>query len=66
VVQSAVFSPEGDHVLTASHDGTARVWLVYGEDLLELAEERNTREFTQSERERYADLLDSGADPRED
>ena len=26
MITSAVFSPDGTRILTASHDGTARVW----------------------------------------
>lgn len=54
-MNSAVFSPSGDRIVTASND--VRVWLVRGEDVLKLADERVSREFTQGERRRYADLL---------
>ena len=54
-VASAAFSPSGDRVLTAANE--VRVWLVRGEDLLKLADDRVTREFTQNERRDYADLL---------
>jgi WD40 repeat protein len=37
-VQHAAFSPDGERVVTASWDGTARLWFVYLRDLLELAE----------------------------
>jgi WD40 repeat protein len=56
-VNSAVFDPLGDRILTASGDGTVRVWLARPEDLLKLADERITREFTEAERERYTGLL---------
>ena len=55
-VVSAVFSPSGDQILTASGND-AQVWLARGEDLLKLADERVSREFTQEERRRYAELL---------
>lgn len=59
-VWEASFAPSGDTILTASADGTARVWLVRLEDLLGLAEQRVTRDFTEEERTTYRDLL---ADP---
>ena len=54
-MMGAVFSPSGDQILTASDE--AQVWLVHGEDLLKLADERVSREFTEDERGRYAHLL---------
>ena len=55
-VGSAMFSPSGDRILTASgRDKTARLWLVHQEDLLKLADKHITRDFTPKERKRYAD-----------
>lgn len=53
----AQFSPGGDHILTASQDGAARLCLTHDKDLLELADERITREFTTKELERYGELM---------
>jgi hypothetical protein len=56
-VNSAAFSPDGQRVVTASADGTARI---YGcevtcslGDLLALAQRRITRELTPYERQQY-------------
>jgi WD40 repeat protein len=56
-VSDAIFSPEGDTVLTAAGDGTVRTWPVRTEDLLDAAKRRAYRDFTPEERERFADLL---------
>jgi WD40 repeat protein len=32
-LNSAAFSPDGRHIVTASSDGTARVWAISGERL---------------------------------
>ena len=40
-------------MVTASWDGTARLYLVHIEDLIELAKSRVTRELTSEERDRY-------------
>ena len=58
VVAAAMFSPSGDRILTASYDGTAQLWVARPRDLLDLADERRTRELTAYERMRYAELLD--------
>ncbi len=55
-VLSATFSPDGRHIVTASADFTARVWVARVEDLLELAEflvQREPPTLTQVERERF-------------
>ncbi|MCZ6545751.1 MAG: hypothetical protein O6913_08615, partial [Chloroflexi bacterium] len=52
-VMSVEFAPDGRRLLTASHDGTARIWEL---DLLSLALERAPRELTTEERVRYLDL----------
>ena len=51
---SAAYSPDGRWIVTASNDGTARVWW-WGdvEDLLAEARSRITREFTCQERVQY-------------
>ncbi len=53
----ARLSPQGDLISAASTDGTARLWYVRGDDLLRIANERQVRDFTPEERERYKDLL---------
>jgi hypothetical protein len=45
-----VFSPQGDHLLTAGADGTTRLWPV---DPLLLARARRPRELTPAERKRF-------------
>ena len=53
------FSPDGRYLLssaTGQHE-TTTVWLLKGEDLCRLADERITRNFTEEERNRYADPL---------
>lgn len=58
-VTAAVFSADGRALLTASQDGTARLWHVNAEDLLRVADERILRDFTREERLRFAELLES-------
>ncbi len=57
IISSAVFSPDGKRILTASKDGTARIFIcevcVSEQDLLLLARERTTRELTCKERQQY-------------
>jgi WD40 repeat protein/serine/threonine protein kinase len=57
-VVAAEFSPDGRMVLTTSVDGTARLWFTKAEDLLRLADERVTRDFTDRERADLAGLLE--------
>lgn len=48
-IQKAVFSPDGQHVVTASNDGTARVWEVNSGESIELYGHRgsiNTAAFS--------------------
>jgi WD40 repeat protein len=58
VVNCASFSPDGNRVVTGFGDGTARTWLVYEEALLELADARASREFSEAEFHQYEQLLD--------
>jgi WD40 repeat protein len=53
IVRSAAFSPDGRYIVTASDDGTARIYLTRIEDLMELARSRVTRELTPEERRLY-------------
>ena len=39
-VNSAEFSPDGERVVTASYDNTARVYVLNFDDLLRIAKER--------------------------
>jgi len=63
-IYSAAYSPDGRWIVTASYDGTARVWW-WGadvEDLLAAARSRVTRELTCQERVQYLhEDLDCGA-----
>ena len=52
-VTSAVFSPDGQRILTASWDGTARQYLVRSEDLRRAAACRVGRGLTQEEIARF-------------
>ncbi len=52
-VSSAVFSPDGQTVLTASWDNTARLYVARMEDLVALAKTRLTRELSCPERVRF-------------
>jgi WD40 repeat protein len=55
------FSPDGRYLLTASHDGTARIYPVHFEDVLTLARAAlSSRELTCVERVKY---LHEGACP---
>ena len=59
--RKASVQADGDRILTASADETARLWLVRAEDILKLVDERISRKLTSEERERFADLLGEGA-----
>ena len=59
-VTSAIFSPSGHRILTASSDGSASLWIGSAAALLDLAEQRETRDFTAAERQKYGDLLGDG------
>jgi WD40 repeat protein len=55
-VSSASYNPAGDRIVTGSLDGTAKVWPVDVEELLELADpliQRYNPWLTPAERERY-------------
>ena len=54
---SVVFSPDGKRLLSASSDRTARFWAVDTQELLDLADRRAIRDFTDEERKRYREFL---------
>jgi WD40 repeat protein/tRNA A-37 threonylcarbamoyl transferase component Bud32 len=58
----AHFLPSGDHIVTGYSFGRTpiRVWRSRLEDLLTIADERVSREFTAAERKRYGVLLGDG------
>jgi serine/threonine protein kinase/WD40 repeat protein len=56
-VRAVAFSPSGDRCATASDDGSVRIWRVDAESVIDLAERRAIRSFTELERRRFEDLL---------
>jgi WD40 repeat protein/serine/threonine protein kinase len=56
-VTSAEFSPDGSQILTASRDTTLRIWPARAEDPIQLADAGITRDFSDTERGLYGDLL---------
>jgi WD40 repeat protein len=56
VVWSVAFSPGGRFVAASGTDGTARVWLLGIEDLMELANDGITRSLTDQECRQYLHL----------
>jgi WD40 repeat protein len=52
-VASAAFSPDGKYVVSASLDGTARVWVYQTDDLIADACSHLTRNLTHAEWEQY-------------
>lgn len=52
-VTSAAFSPDGTRLASISADGTVRVWALELDELIDLAEQRLTRDLTDDECRRY-------------
>ena len=50
-------SADGRYLFTGGHDGFGRIWNLRIDDLIRLAEERATRDFTPYELPRFAELL---------
>jgi len=50
---SAAWSPDGRRIVTASRDGTARQYVIDLDALLQLAQQRLSRDFTPVERATY-------------
>ncbi len=55
-VTDVAFTPDGDHLVSASEDGTVRVHTLLTEELVELARARVTRGLTAEECQRYLHL----------
>jgi WD40 repeat protein len=53
VVTDVAFTPDGNRLISASQDGTVRVYTLLTEELVELARDRVTRDLTAEECQRY-------------
>ncbi|NIV75610.1 MAG: hypothetical protein GWN37_12445 [Gammaproteobacteria bacterium] len=54
-VLDVAFSPGGKHLATANPDGTARIWLLWPQDLITEACARLTRNLTEQEWQQFLD-----------
>lgn len=57
------FSPDGTQLAVGSRDGTARIYLLRIEDLIELAKQRVTRSLTREECQQYLHVEQCPAQP---
>ena len=53
---SAVYSPDGQRIVTTSSSGTVPIYTTDMEELLEIAKSRVTRQLTAEEKARYGVL----------
>ena len=53
-VLSAVYSPDGQRIMTVSGDGIVQIHPTDTDELLQIAESRVTRQLTAEEKERYS------------
>jgi WD40 repeat protein len=59
-VRDVTFSPDGKYILTASEDGTARLWLTSLQDTIHEVCTTLTRDLTPEERIQF-DVSDQGS-----
>jgi WD40 repeat protein len=55
-IYSVAFSPDGKRLVTASRDGTARIYAIDINDLIKIATSRLTRSLTAQECQQYLHL----------
>ena len=53
MVMSAVYSPDGQRIVTAGADGIVQIYTTDMDELLEIATSRVTRQLTTEEKEKY-------------
>ena len=55
-VRSVAFDPTGERVVSIDESWTARVWTLDTDELIDIAEQRLTRELTDAECRRYLQM----------